>query len=258
MAEKLRIFPLLASQLQFSVSAPIFEPLAVQVLGNAVTPEDGFDADLQAVVDQLDVDTKAIADADADLASADFVPGEFAAANIDPLISDVGVFTKAGDVIQQELDDSAQVPSAAPPQAESCTFIQGNFDLPPCDFGNTPVDSIYKPGPMQFGDCKRTLSTNLFGKDGNRRPISSVFFVTHDRVFSNLDVYHNPENPRFSIADDRVVVDVDGNMKGHFQCVVRAVVRQPSEQYTLGICIDIVDSTDLQGQEAPSVLPLQG
>lgn len=256
MAEKLRIFPILSTQLQFSVSPPIFEPLATQVLGNAADDSDGFSADLLSVVAQLESDTNLVAAGDADLASADFTPGQFAAANIDPVVQQTGVFTVSGDTVLKTLEDSSDLPTDTAPPVTACTPIQGTFDLPPCDFGNTALDGKVYAGLFQFGFCEITTDTRVVTKANVELVPEGAAFLSNDAAFTKVEILpgagtldNQPRILRFHITADK---------QGHFQAVVLVSYNNLTARFIMGVCVDIADSQTLVSKSAVSVLPVQG
>lgn len=256
MAEKLRIFPILSTQLQFSVSPPIFEPLATQVLGNAASDGDGFNADLLAVAQQLDSDTALVSAGDQDLADAGFTPGEFAAANIDPLVDQTGVFNSSGDGLLKELGDDAQVPTDSPPPVKACEPIRGNYNVPACDFGDTVLDGKFEPGIFQFGNCQLTLDTLIHDKAGNELVPLGAAFVTRDAPFLSVKAIPGASGPNNVL---RVIqLAVNATKQGHFQAVVHVPIQTPRSEYYLGVCVDIVDSATLTSNVQISALPLRG
>lgn len=215
MAGQLRIFPILSTQLQFSVSQPIFEPLAAAVLGNAATPADGFDADLLAVAQQLDSETNAIASADLDLAAADFTPGDFAASNIDPIVQDTGAFTGAGDSVLQELDDSVVQQPAEPPTASQGCFPVGSV-------GNVVFENIVFPGEVNVdllqiaqGNC--TTIRHWQPRFGMKIPLFSAvrLLAGGDASIQSVAIAHDVNSA--SVPFDSIEITVSGGTAGTFK-----------------------------------------
>jgi len=255
-AEKLRIFPILKSQLQFDVSPPIFEPLATQVLGNAATDGDGFNADLLAVAQQLESDTALVSAGDQDLADAGFTPGQFASANIDPLVAETGTFNSSGDSLLNNLNDAGQVPSNPAPTTQPCQQVKGSFNLPACDFPNWKLDLKFNAGPYQVGACKVVIDTTLYDKDHNKLSYKGIGVLQADAAFKSVNWKHDArEDPHYYTI---LELTFDGAKKGHFQAVMRLDTEFPTNQLVLGVCIDIVDSAELQSKVQTSLLPLNG
>lgn len=256
MAEKLRIFPILKTQLQFDVTPPIFEPLATQVLGNAASDGDGFNADLLAVAQQLESDTALVTAGDKDLADAGFTPGEFAAANIDPLVQQTGTFNSSGDGLLKQLGDDSQIPSSTGQQVAPCGQVTGNFDLPACEFSGRILDLKWQAGPWQVGNCKVDARTRFYDADGKIIYIKQIWFIEWQAAFEAAHPLHDSSDA--ANLNSVFQMTVNASTKGHYQAVFRIDRDVVGGELYVGVCIDIVNAPELQDRAAQSVLPIQG
>lgn len=256
MAEKLRIFPILSSQLQFSVSPPIFESLATSVLGNAADDSDGFSADLLAVTSQLESDTNLVAAGDSDLADAGFTPGEFAAGNIDPLVQETGVFNSSGDDLLTDLGTDAQVPTTIQPTPTCGTQLtsQDGYQQSACDVGTAAFARHFGGWPK--GDCTFTTSTQIFSGEKTHAPFA-LHIVSADAVFQKLALtFFVPGPPPGENAS--IEATVNAAKDGHFGAIVGISWPDTRGTQLYKLCIDIVDSATLKSNVQASVLPLKG
>lgn len=240
MADKLRIFPLTKTQLQYAASQPVFEPLAAQTLGNAASSTDGFDADLLAVANQLSSETNLINAGDSDLADAGFPVGKFAADNIDPIVHDVGAFTSAGDSIKQGLDDSAQIPDSTPPPAQGCQ---------PADAGsNTQAQAqISFPGPNEVvigsitkGDCTTQRSALLLDTNRNNLHVESIRVKEKDAAYQVITLDHY--KPDALPAQDRLLFKVSGANTGRFDAELELTEQKTRRTATLHVVLTVVNA----------------
>lgn len=256
MAEKLRIFPLLKTQLQFEVSNPVFESLATQILGNTAADSDGFNADLLAVAQQLESDTNLVSAGDADLAAAGFTAGEFAAGNIDPLVQQTGVFNSSGDGLLKDLGDDAQVPGTIQPAPECGTKLTAQDGYQPSACDATGVVFARHFGGWPKGDCIFAASANIFQGEQSHEP-TALRVVSAGEAFQRFDLsYYTPGPPPGGIVD--VIAKVNAANAGHFDATVEITWPDARGKQLAKLCIDIVDTSTLQSNVQSSVLPLKG
>ena len=256
MAEKLRIFPLLKTQLQFDVSTPVFEPLATQILGNAATDSDGFQADLLAVAQQLESDTNLVAAGDADLVAAGFTAGEFAAGNIDPLLQQTGVFNSSGDTLLKELDDDAQVPGTIQPAPDCGTQLTAQDGYQQSACAATGVSFSRHYGGWAKGDCTFTAKVNIFQGEQSHAP-TALRVVSADAAFQKLALtFYLPGPPPGEYA--YVEATVNSANVGHFEATVEITWPDTRGKQLVKLCVDVVDGATLKSNAQTSVLPLKG
>lgn len=110
------LIPRLAeSDVALPSSAGGFRGLAAETLGNAGTDADGFDALMLDAAQTVAAGDAAGVSIDSDVQDAQFVPGQFKAANLDPISTDLGTFLAGGDNAQAVIDGAATTPTAPPP-----------------------------------------------------------------------------------------------------------------------------------------------
>lgn len=256
MAERLRIFPILKTQLQFDVSPPIFESLATQVLGNAATDSDGFHADLLAVADQLQSDTNLVTAGDADLAAADFKAGEFAAGNIDPLVQQTGVFNSSGDSLLQELDDSSGLPGSVSPAPDCGTALtaQDGYKQTRCPLETASFARHY--GGFPKGDCTFTTKVDIFEGEAVHAP-QAIRVVSADAAFKKLElIFYSPGPPPGKFG--YVQATVSAANAGNFHAQIEVTWPDYRGKQLANLCIDIVELSSTSNAQASAVLPIGG